>query len=59
MSEKKKLNQTLLAVGALVAIVLALVFIYRQATAPTETITDPKKVIPKGAAKAFREGKGD
>lgn len=53
---KKKVNPALIIAGAILAIGLAAVLIFQQATAPTQTINpDPSKIPPKGAA--AREGK--
>jgi len=38
-------------IGAIALILLSIVLIFRQVTKPTETIADPSKVLPKGAAK--------
>ncbi len=38
-------------IGAIALIILSLVLIFRQVTTPSETIADPSKVLPKGAAR--------
>lgn len=41
----------LLIVGAVVVIALALFFVFRSATGPNQTISDPNAVPPKGAGR--------
>ena len=54
MSEKRKIHPALVVGGAILAIILALVLIFRAATAPKETINDFKTIPPKGAGKFDR-----
>ena len=49
-----KINPTFVIVGAIVLIVLSAFFIFRQATAPGETIKRYEDVPPKGAGKLER-----
>jgi hypothetical protein len=49
--QKKKVNPAILVVGAILVIGLAVVLIFKQVTAPTETINPhPERIPPKGAA---------
>ncbi|HZP81570.1 MAG TPA: hypothetical protein VFB21_08035 [Chthonomonadaceae bacterium] len=57
MLKQTKLNPMLIAVSAIAVIVLAIAMIYRNVTAPGETIVPPNKYPPKGAAKFDSESK--
>ncbi len=51
MPQENSKKRTLLTVGAVILIILAVVMIYRQATLPSETINEhPERIPPKGAS---------
>jgi hypothetical protein len=57
--KKSKVNPALIVVGAILMIGLAALLIFKQATAPNETINpDPSKIPPKGAGRLDRGGAG-
>ncbi len=48
-------RRTWIVMVAIIATIVAAGFIWKSASAPTETITDYKRIIPKGAGKFDRE----
>jgi hypothetical protein len=55
MKTQSKSNRTLIAVVAVVAICMAVAYIFRTATAPRETINRFEDITPKGAGKFDRK----
>jgi hypothetical protein len=57
--QKRKVNPALIVVGAVLAICLAALLLFKQATAPNETINpNPDKIPAKGAGRLDRGGAG-